>query len=218
VQAALAHLLGQKYAFTCHAVPGIRAALDLDEEAVQEVYQRLYREPLETICATRTTLADRLRWSWAALAGWLESLPPFWTAFALTLTETVGAGIVALPIALAPLAAEIGPVVHVLGSVFVVLAMGMNSIHSSLPLFNLVRERLPTKRWSVMMLPRRRGRLLLCSNRRGVAGADGDLRLGLTYLGLEASPEPGQRGGQPRFHLDIEFKRLLVKMEAFLER
>jgi amino acid permease len=45
--------------------------------------------------------------------------------------------------ALAPLAAEIGPIVHVLGAVFVVLGMGMGTVHSSWPLFNLVRERLP---------------------------------------------------------------------------
>ena len=31
----------------------------------------------------------------------LESLPPFWLAFTLTLTETVGGGVLALPIALA---------------------------------------------------------------------------------------------------------------------
>lgn len=46
---------------------------------------------------------------------------------------------------LAPLADEIGPLVHVLGSVFVVLAMGIGSIHNALGLFNLVRERLPTR-------------------------------------------------------------------------
>jgi amino acid permease len=441
VQAAVAHLLGQKYGFTYQAVPGIRAALGLDEEGVQQAYQHLYRQPLETIFAPRATLADRLRWAWAALAGWLESLPPFWTAFALTLTETVGAGILALPIALAdvgplagvvilavmglanvltitymaeavarsgtirygsaflgrvvtdylgragslilssglvtecvltlwpyyigfsttladatripaplwvallfliglyylrretlsatiasalvigainiglililsllafaslrpanllhvnvpflsgrpfepailqlifgvillayfghlsvsncaqvvlrrdpsaraliggtvaaqavvmviyciwvlavngavapqalagqsgtalaPLAAEIGPVVHVLGSVFVILGMGMGTIHSSLPLFNLVRERLPTKRWMVVMLPRRRGRLLLRSNLRETASAAGDLCLGLTYLGLE--PEHS-----PRFRLDIQVDGATHRLE-----
>jgi len=441
VQAAVAHLLGQKYGLTYQAVPGIRAALGLDEEAVQQAYQRLYRQPLEAIFAPRATLANRLRWAWAALARWLESLPPFWTAFALTLTETVGAGILALPIALAdvgplagvvilvvmglanvltitymaeavarsgtirygsaflgrvvtdylgragslilslglvtecvltlwpyyiglsttlanatripaplwvallfliglyylrretlsatiasalvigainiglililsllafaslrpanllhvnvpflggrpfepailqlifgvillayfghlsvsncarvvlhrdpsaraliwgtvaaqavvmviyciwvlavngavapqalagqsgtalaPLAAEIGPVVHVLGSVFVILGMGMGTIHSSLPLFNLVREQLPTKRWTVVMLPRRRGRLLLRSNRREMASAAGDLRLGLTYLGLE--PEHS-----PRFRLDVQVDGTTHRLE-----
>jgi amino acid permease len=438
VQATVAHLLGQKYDFACQAVPGIRAALGLDAEAVQQAYQRLYHDPLETIFAIRATLANRLRWAWSGLAGWLESLSPFWTTFALTLTETVGAGILALPIALAhvgplagvailvvmglvnvltiacmaeavarsgtirygsaflgrvvtdylgrggslilslgltiecvltlwplyigfsstlanatripapvwvallfliglyylrrqtlsatiasalvigainiglililsllaftslgpanlgyvnvpflggrpfdpsilqlifgvillayfghlsvsncarvvlhrdpsgrsliwgavaaqavvvvvyciwvlavngaiaprllaaqsgtalaPLAAEIGPVVHVLGSLFVILGMGIGTIHSSIPLFNLVRERLPAKRWRVVMLPRRRGRLLLRSNQRRVAGAAGDLRLGLTYLGLEALAH-GRGDGRPRFCLDLQ--------------
>jgi hypothetical protein len=45
--------------------------------------------------------------------------------------------------ALAPLAAEIGPIVHLLGSIFVVLGMGMGSIHASLAIFWLVHERLP---------------------------------------------------------------------------
>src|SRR5713101_3257511 len=96
LRAALAHLLGEKYDFTFQAVPGIRATLGLDQEAVQGAYQRLYRHPLETIFASRTSLFSRLRWVWAAIATWLESLPPFWTVFALTLTETVGATILAL--------------------------------------------------------------------------------------------------------------------------
>lgn len=114
LRAAVAHLLGQKFQFTYQAVPGIRAALGLDEDAVQRAYQRLYRQPLETIFASQITLLDRLRRVWAVVATWLELLPPFWTAFALTLTETVGAGILALPIALA----EVGPLA---GVVFLVL-------------------------------------------------------------------------------------------------
>jgi len=101
VRAAIAHLLGQKYTFTYQAVPGIRAALGLDEEVVQQAYRRLYHKPPVTIFAPRHTPVDRLRWAFATLTKWLKSLPPFWTAFALTLTETVGAGILALPIALA---------------------------------------------------------------------------------------------------------------------
>lgn len=44
-----------------------------------------------------------------SLCGWLKDLPPFWIAFALTLTETVGAGTLALPIAFA----SVGPLVGV---------------------------------------------------------------------------------------------------------
>lgn len=120
VRAAVAHLLGQKYVFTYQAVPGIQAALGLDEEAVQQAYHRLYQEPLETIFTPRTTPIDRLRWVWAALAGWLGAMPPFWTAFALTLTETVGAGILALPIALA----SVGP----LAGVVLLVVLGLVNV------------------------------------------------------------------------------------------
>jgi amino acid permease len=105
VQAAVAHRLGQKYEFTQEAVPGLRSALGLDEPEVRQAYERLYREPLETIFADRARISDRLRWLWSALADRLERLSPFWTAYSLTLTETVGATILALPIALA----AIGP-------------------------------------------------------------------------------------------------------------
>ncbi len=101
IQAAIAHRLGEKYEVTRDAAPDIREALGLDDEAVQQSYQRLYRQPLEGIFAERTTSGDRLRWAWASLAGWLENLPPFWTAYSLTLTETMGMTILALPIALA---------------------------------------------------------------------------------------------------------------------
>jgi amino acid permease len=117
VQAALAQRLGEKYQFTYQTVPNIRMALGLDNAVVQQAYERLYRQPLESIFATRTAPADRLRWAWAALAGWLENLPPFWTAYALTLTETVGVGILALPIAVA----GIGPLAGV--AILVVLGV-----------------------------------------------------------------------------------------------
>ncbi len=109
VQAAMAHVLGEENEFTAQDVPNIREALSLDEEEVQQAYQRLYGEPLESIFAPRTGPLDRLRWAWAGLTGWLESLSPFWTAYALTLTETVGAGILALPIAMA----SVGPLAGV---------------------------------------------------------------------------------------------------------
>ena len=101
VRAALAHFLAQKYRLRAAAAPGIRAALGLDTEPVQRAYHRQYGKPLETIYAPRLSPLDRLRWAWAGFAGWVDALPPFWTAFALTLTETVGAGVLALPIALA---------------------------------------------------------------------------------------------------------------------
>ena len=65
------------------------------EEAVKKAYQGLYKEPLEAIFVIQPGLADQLHWASARISWWLESLPPFWTAFSLTLTETVGAGILA---------------------------------------------------------------------------------------------------------------------------
>ena len=107
VRAAAANFLGQKYDFTYQAAPDIRAALGLDTEAVQQAYLRLYHQPLEKIFVALPKPAHRLRWAWAALAGWLESLPPFWTAFAISLP--IGAFTLALPIAVA----DVGPLVGV---------------------------------------------------------------------------------------------------------
>jgi hypothetical protein len=113
IRAAVAHLLGQKYAFTAQAVPGLRVALSLETEAVQRSYQRLYGQPLTTIYAPRVGVADQLRWAWGAQAHRLEALPPFWITFSMTLTETVGAGILALPIAVAAIGPAAGVVILV---------------------------------------------------------------------------------------------------------
>jgi len=120
LRAAVAHRLGEKYSFTYKAVPGIRAALGLDEAEVRQAYERLYREPLERIFVARARFADRLRSGWTGLSGRLERLPPFWTAYSLTLTETVGATILALPIALA----AVGP----LPGVAVLVALGLVNV------------------------------------------------------------------------------------------
>jgi amino acid permease len=105
LRAAIAHALGAKYRVRYRSVPHIRRALGLDTEAVQAAYDSQYGVPLATVYTPRDTLTERLRWAQYTIAVRLESLPPFWTAFALTLTETVGAGILALPIALA----RVGP-------------------------------------------------------------------------------------------------------------
>ncbi|MBN1285740.1 MAG: hypothetical protein JXB47_10105 [Anaerolineae bacterium] len=100
-RAAIAHLLGEKYALPAAATPNLRAVLGLDTEAVRQAYRQLYGADLETIYRPALSPFNRVRWAWNALAKRLMNMPPFWTAFALTLTETVGAGILALPIALA---------------------------------------------------------------------------------------------------------------------
>jgi len=109
VQATISHMLAKEYSFTYRHVPRLRQALSLDNEAVKAAYQRYHNRPLQKIYALKITRRERLRWLWAGLTRWLEELPPFWTAFALTLTETVGASILALPIALA----GVGPIAGV---------------------------------------------------------------------------------------------------------
>lgn len=100
-RAALGRLLGQKYRLPRRWVPSIRSAIGLDEAATGAAFQRQFTQPIDTIYVRDLTLRERLAWMRASAAHRLEDLPPFWLAFALTLTETVGAGILALPIALA---------------------------------------------------------------------------------------------------------------------
>jgi hypothetical protein len=101
--------------------------------------------------------------------------------------------------ALDPLAARIGPIIYVLGAVFIVLGMGMGSVQYTLVLFNLVRERLPSVSRPVLVLPRRQGLLLFRDRRR-----DGP-RLRLVYLGL--------RGDRARFRVDAELNGVLHRAE-----
>lgn len=97
----IAGLIGEKYRFRASDVPRIKAALTLDDPAVETAFQKRRERPLASIYAPALPLAERLRWRRARLAAAVEDLPPFWMAFALTLTETVGAGVLALPIAFA---------------------------------------------------------------------------------------------------------------------
>ena len=109
-RAALAHAISEKYRFTRDDVAGLREVLHLEEPAVRSAFERMYGAPLDSIYAPRRSLGGALRWYGERLSRRLESLPPFWSAFALTLTETVGVGILALPIALA----EVGPVAGII--------------------------------------------------------------------------------------------------------
>lgn len=99
LQAAIAHLLAQKYRFTAQKVVSLRSALGLDSPDIQEAYQRLYQQPLETIYVPILTPRDRIRWLWKSFSTKLESLPPFWITLLLTIPGAVG--LLALPIALA---------------------------------------------------------------------------------------------------------------------
>jgi hypothetical protein len=99
--AAVAALIGQKYDFRRGDARGISRALRLEEPAVAAAFERQRGEPIASIFAPSLPLAEQARWARARATRALESLPPFWTAFALTLSETVGASVLALPIAFA---------------------------------------------------------------------------------------------------------------------
>jgi len=106
--------------------------------------------------------------------------------------------------ALAPITAEVGPVAAVLGSLFVVLGMGMGTIHFSLALSNLIRERLPARPAPIVVLPRQGARLLFQERRH--RRPRGGLQLSVGYLGL--------RGSDPAFRLDVSFGGEVHRLEA----
>jgi amino acid permease len=120
VRAAIARLLGSKYRFTRDLVPRIRAALGLDDPAVAEAFTRLHSKPLSSIYADRLTPAERQRWFRARIARRFERLPPFWIAYFLALTETIGEGILIVPVALA----AIGPI----PGVILLIALGIANL------------------------------------------------------------------------------------------
>ncbi len=90
-------------------VPSLRLALGADEPAVRGAYERLYGGDVSAIYATRLPFRERVRWMRARTSHRLETLPPSWIAFALTLTGTVGTTTLALPIA----TASVGPAVGI---------------------------------------------------------------------------------------------------------
>ena len=101
LRAALARKISEKYRFRRQDVPSLRQALGLDNEGTQQSFARLYQQPLDSIYSPVVSFNEHIRWLISRLANGLERMPPFWTAFSLTLTETVGGSILALPIALA---------------------------------------------------------------------------------------------------------------------
>jgi amino acid permease len=113
VRASLARLIAEKYGLPRGRLRHISAALGLDEPAVIARYEQLHGTHIDSLYPDRIPLRERFRWFRHAVATRLENLPPFWTAFALTLTETVGAGILALPITFA----AIGPIAGVIAIV-----------------------------------------------------------------------------------------------------
>lgn len=120
VRAVIARMLGSKYRFTKPLVPGIRAALGLDDPSVSEAFERQHGTPLTSIYAVRLTRTEQLRWFRARVARRFETLPPFWIAYFLALTETIGEGILIVPVAMA----GIGP----LPAVILLIILGLVNV------------------------------------------------------------------------------------------
>jgi amino acid permease len=116
LRAAIAQRLGAEERLIADRVPRLRAALGLDDAATRAAFERATGGPLESIFATTAGVRERLAWRRADLAERVERISPFWIAFALTLTECVGAGVLALPVAMA----GIGP----LGAVVLIAVFG----------------------------------------------------------------------------------------------
>jgi len=124
--AALAKKIADKYHLRRKDVPALRKALRLDTVEVGQAFEQLFQKPIESIYVSKVSVSEQFHWLTSRLANSLERLPPFWTAFSLTLTETVGGSVLALPIALA----GVGPIpgvilLIVLGLVNLLTVMGI---------------------------------------------------------------------------------------------
>ncbi len=120
LRAGVAHLLGGKYVFTRRAVPGIRAALGLDDEAVRRAYRRQHGAEIDALYAAQLRPVDWLPWAWAALSARVDRLSPFWLTFGLTVAFSFSQAFLALPMGVARLGALPGAVL--------VLAVGLINV------------------------------------------------------------------------------------------
>jgi hypothetical protein len=119
---------------------------------------------------------------------------------------------------LAPLASSVGPAAVVLSSIFVILALAIGSLHSSLGLYNLVRERLPAQASLSVRLPLRNGRLILTPRRTFrdlFRPGPQTCRLAVTYLGLDGAGL--QAVPRPRLRVDLALGDQVRVLETILE-
>lgn len=100
LRAALLRRIIDKYGLPDRA-RSLRAILGAADPAVADAYGRQTGGILVDVGREHLPFRERLRWWRTNGARKLENLPPFWLAYTLTLTETVGGGVLALPIAFA---------------------------------------------------------------------------------------------------------------------
>jgi amino acid permease len=116
LRGALLQRIAAKYGLPRQA-QRIRRVLRADDPQVRDAFAKNMEAGqlgLDELVSVRLPLRERLRWARMELGIRVEALPPFWLAYALTLTETVGGGVLALPIALA----AFGPVGAIVALVF----------------------------------------------------------------------------------------------------
>jgi amino acid permease len=100
LRAAVLARIADKYGLPPQA-RAVRAALGAEDADVAEAYARQTGRPLAEVGRGPLPRRERLRWFRDRMSRRIESLPAFWLAYVLTLTETVGGGVLALPIAFA---------------------------------------------------------------------------------------------------------------------
>lgn len=100
LRAALLHRLAEKYPLSPGVTPRILDAVGALDPPVAAAYERSRGTPVEAAFRDPTA-RERIRWWRAGVGERLETLPPMWMAFALALTETIGEGILAIPVAVA---------------------------------------------------------------------------------------------------------------------
>lgn len=101
-RAAILKRIADKYGLPLQA-SATRRVLNVSDAAIGAAFERQTGTGIESLITITLPFRERWRWWRSGVAARIEDLPPFWLALALTLTETVGGGILALPIAFAGL-------------------------------------------------------------------------------------------------------------------
>jgi len=101
-RAAVLRQFADKYGLPAQA-SSVRRIVGASDAGLAAAFERQAGVSLDSLAGGPLSLRERWRWWRSRSAARIEDLPPAWLALALTLTETVGGGILALPIAFAGL-------------------------------------------------------------------------------------------------------------------
>lgn len=123
-KAAVAQAMARKHRLSRKAVPRMRAALGLDDEATRTAFRRMYGRPLESIYVPATPKLERLLRLADAPSAQLDRLPPFWMAFLLLFMLPLPQAFLATPIAAADVGAIGGIAVLVIVGALNLLTVG----------------------------------------------------------------------------------------------